>query len=132
LNDHSTDRTGAILSALGPGDGRLRVLAGADLPPGWLGKHWACQQLADTSDGALLLFTDADTRHGPQSVLHGVAALEAEGADLLTAIPHEETVTLAERLIVPVLPWAFSPFCRWPSPTAAPRGVGCHRAIHLS
>jgi chlorobactene glucosyltransferase len=110
LNDHSTDHTGEILAALASADARLRVLAGADLPREWLGKHWACQQLADASDAELLLFTDADTRHGPYSVLHGVAALEAEAADLLTAIPNEETVTWAERLIVPVMPWAILTF----------------------
>jgi chlorobactene glucosyltransferase len=123
LNDASTDRTGSILDTLSAGDQRLRVLAGAGLPDGWLGKHWACQQLAQAADGELLLFTDADTRHGPQSVLHGVAALEAEGADLLTAIPHEETVTLAEQLVVPVVPWSILTFLplalafRSPSPT---------------
>jgi chlorobactene glucosyltransferase len=110
LNDHSTDRTGEVLAGLGSGDARLRVLPGADLPPGWLGKHWACQQLAEASNGELLLFTDADTRHGPQSVLHGIAALEFEEADLLTALPHEEAVTWAERLIVPVVPWAILTF----------------------
>lgn len=75
---------------------------------GWFRR--GCQQLAEASDGELLLFTDADTRHGPQSVRHGVAALEAEGADLLTALPHEETVTLAEQLVVPVIPWSIFTF----------------------
>src|SRR5690606_17683430 len=46
LDDGSTDGTGDILTRLGREDGRLRVLAGAPLPPGWLGKHWACHQLA--------------------------------------------------------------------------------------
>ena len=110
LDDHSTDRTAQILDALSAGDARLRVLAGADLPAGWLGKHWACQQLAGASSGDLLLFTDADTRHGLRSVRHGVAALEAEEADLLTALPHEETITWAEQLIVPVVPWSIFTF----------------------
>jgi chlorobactene glucosyltransferase len=110
LNDHSTDRTEEILGDLDSGRARLRVLAGADLPPGWLGKHWACQQLAEASNGELLLFTDADTRHGPRSILHGVAALEAEEADLLTAIPYEETVTWSERLVMPLMPWAILTF----------------------
>lgn len=108
LNDGSTDRTGEILAELA--GARLRVLEGADLPEGWLGKNWACHQLAEAADGEIILFTDADTRHGPQSVRHGVAALEAEGADLLTAIPHEETVTWAERLVVPVIPWSIITF----------------------
>lgn len=110
LDDGSTDRTAAILAAVRAGDPRLRVLEGAALPDGWLGKHWACQQLADAASGELLMFTDADTRHGPQSVRHGVAALEAEGADLLTAIPYEETVTWAERLAVPVILWSIFTF----------------------
>jgi len=91
-------------------DERVRVLEGRDLPEGWLGKHWACHQLAEAASGELLLFTDADTRHGPASVRHGVAAFHAEGADLLTALPFEETVTLAEQLIVPVIPWSILTF----------------------
>jgi len=132
LNDHSTDRTGEILAGLtgaaaraaptrmggavaggdadSTKDERVRVLEGRDLPEGWLGKHWACHQLAEAASGELLLFTDADTRHGPASVRHGVAALHAEGADLLTALPFEETVTLAEQLIVPVIPWSILTF----------------------
>mgnify|MGYP000961496188 CR=1 FL=1 len=109
LNDHSTDRTGEILAEMTRGE-RLRVVAGRDLPEGWLGKHWACHQLAEAASGELLLFTDADTRHGPASVRHGVAALHAEGADLLTAVPFEETVTAAEQLIVPVVPWSILTF----------------------
>lgn len=116
LNDGSTDRTGEILEDLmacrggRPSAPTLRVLEEAELPEGWPGKHWACQQLAEASDGELILFTDADTRHGPQSVRHGVAALEAESADLLTAIPHEQTVTWAEQLVVPVVPWSILTF----------------------
>ena len=110
LNDHSTDRTGAILADLSAGDERLRVLPGRDLPDGWLGKHWACQQLADTAGGELFLFTDADTRHEGQSIRRGAAALLAENADLLTAFPHEETVTWAEKLVIPVVPWCIFTF----------------------
>lgn len=109
LNDHSTDRTGEILAEM-TRDSRLRVVEGQDLPDGWLGKHWACHQLAEAASGELLLFTDADTRHGPASVRHGAAALHAEGADLLTALPFEETVTAAEQLIVPVVPWSILTF----------------------
>jgi len=93
LNDHSTDRTGAILAEIQAADARLRVLSGQELPQGWLGKHWACHQLGQAATGDLLLFTDADTRHGPHSVRAGVAAQQAEDADLVTAIPREEVVT---------------------------------------
>jgi chlorobactene glucosyltransferase len=103
LNDHSTDRTGAILAELQAVDARLRVLSGQELPQGWLGKHWACHQLGQAATGDLLLFTDADTRHGPRSVRSGVAALQAEDADLVTAIPREIVATWAEKLAVPLI-----------------------------
>jgi chlorobactene glucosyltransferase len=51
----------------------------------------------------VLLFTDADTRHGPRSVRSGVAALQAEAADLVTAMPREEVATWAEKLAVPMI-----------------------------
>lgn len=103
LDDHSTDGTGAILERLSAEFPHLRVLKGAPLPPGWFGKHWACHQLAQAAQGELLLFTDADTRHAPNTLRRAVAALTAEGADLLTAFPYEETLTLGETLIVPVM-----------------------------
>jgi chlorobactene glucosyltransferase len=107
LNDHSTDRTGEILAALAAADDRLHLLAGADLPPGWLGKHWACHQLAQAATGDLLLFTDADTVHHPALLHDAVSALVAEQADLLSVFVRQEVVTWAERLIVPMFSWAF-------------------------
>lgn len=119
LDDRSTDRTAAILAELQEeaaaahdkaGRPRLRVLEGQELPEGWLGKHWACHQLGAHADGELLLFTDADTRHGSQSLRHGVGAMEAAGADMLTAFPHEIVVTWAEKLVVPVFPFSIFSF----------------------
>jgi chlorobactene glucosyltransferase len=106
LDDHSTDRTAAILAELAATDPRLRILAGQPLPDGWLGKHWACHQLSQKSTGELLLFTDADTHHAPCSIRSGVAAMLSESADLLTAIPRQEVGTWAEKLVVPlVMQW---------------------------
>ena len=79
------------------------MLSGQELPQGWLGKHWACHQLGQAATGDLLLFTDADTRHGPRSVRCGVAAQQAEDADLITAMPREEVITWAEKLAVPLV-----------------------------
>ncbi|MGC8856226.1 MAG: glycosyltransferase [Anaerolineae bacterium] len=110
LNDHSTDRTPLILARLAREFEHLRVLSGAPLPPGWLGKHWACQQLVEAASGELLLLTDADTRHAPNTLCHSVAALLAEDADLVTAFPHEETLTWGERLIVPVIAFSIVSF----------------------
>ncbi len=106
LDDHSTDRTGQALSDLAARDGRLRALKGSPLPAGWLGKHWACHQLAQAATGDLLLFTDADTRHDPRALADAVAALMAEEADLLTALPRQQVSSWGERLVVPIIPWS--------------------------
>jgi chlorobactene glucosyltransferase len=103
LDDHSTDGTRPILDRLTAADPRLRVLDGTSLPPGWLGKHWACAQLAQAATGELILFSDADTRHEPDMLRGSVSALAAEGADLVTAFPHEVVVSLGERLLVPII-----------------------------
>ena len=55
LDDESNDRTRAILDTLAGRNSRLQVLSGRPLEPGWLGKNWACAQLAARADGDLLL-----------------------------------------------------------------------------
>lgn len=103
LDDHSTDGTADVAAAAAAGDGRLRVLAGRPLPAGWLGKNWACQQLAEAAGGDLLIFTDADVRWQPEALAALVAAMEQMQADLLTVWPTQTTVTWAERLVVPLM-----------------------------
>lgn len=105
LDDNSTDGTWQILSELASGNSRIRTIKGKPLPDGWLGKHWACHQLAQEAEGELLLFTDADTRHHPLTLRDAVASLFAWKADLLTAFPYEEVVSWGERLTVPLVPW---------------------------
>lgn len=112
LDDNSTDGTGDLARELAKRDSRLRVLEGRPLPDGWLGKHWACHQLAQAAGGDLWLFTDADTVHHPRALREAVAALHAENADLITALPHQEMHSWGERLIVSILPWSL--FCFYP------------------
>jgi chlorobactene glucosyltransferase len=123
LDDHSTDGTNAVLEGLARHNPRLRVLNGKPLPMDWLGKHWACHQLAQAATGDLLLFTDADTRHAPNMLRDSVSALFAEDTDLLTIFPQEEVVTWGEKLTVPaigffifsVLPVTLIQWMRWSS-----------------
>lgn len=110
LDDRSTDRTGEILLSLSRSHPRLRVITGEPLPDGWIGKHWACSKLAEAAHGDLLLFTDADTRHAPETLRCAVADLEAESLDLITAFPREEVVTLGEKVTVPILGFSMMAF----------------------
>jgi len=110
LDDESHDGTGEALLSLSQEDSRLRVLQGQPLPAGWLGKNWACHQLAQVASGELLLFVDADTRHEPPALAHAVVALQAERADLASVFPRQELGSWGERLVVPMLQWSLSSF----------------------
>jgi chlorobactene glucosyltransferase len=101
VDDRSTDDTAAIVERLAAGDPRVRLVRGEPLPDGWYGKPWACAQGARAGAGALLLFTDADTRHEPELLGRAVAAMGRERADLVTVAPHQRCVTFWERLVMP-------------------------------
>lgn len=101
LNDGSTDSTGAQLDHLAAHSSRLKVIHAEDaLPARWNGKSYACHRLAQQATGEWLLFTDADTRHTPQSIAHGIAQALALNADLVSAFPAQETRSLHERVLV--------------------------------
>jgi chlorobactene glucosyltransferase len=103
LDDGSTDGTGALALQAAQGDPRVRVLAGQPLPPGWLGKNWACHQLAQAANSDFLLFTDADVQWQP-GALAALRQLQAQlNADLLTVWPTQRTQTWGERLVVPLM-----------------------------
>lgn len=110
LDDDSCDASGRILKELAREDARVQVIQGAPLPPGWIGKHWACHQLAHAAQGEFLLFLDADTRYEPQALRLAMAALLAERADLLSLFPRQEVYSWAERLMVPVMHWSIFSF----------------------
>jgi len=46
----------------------LKVVSGQTLPEGWLGKNFACHQLAAQADGSYLVFVDADVRLAPRAI----------------------------------------------------------------
>ncbi|MCA9973233.1 MAG: glycosyltransferase, partial [Anaerolineales bacterium] len=103
LDDASTDGTSEVARAAAAGDPRVRILHGAPLPPGWLGKNWACQQLGAAARGDLLVFADADVQWQPDALAALLAAQTRTNADLLTVWPTQTTVTWAERLVVPAM-----------------------------
>ena len=92
---------------------RLTVLNGRPLPAGWLGKPWACWQGAEVARGDLLLFTDADTKHGPRLLGRAVAGLKEERADLLTIVGRQIMASFWERLVQPQI--FFAMLLRFPN-----------------
>ena len=102
VDDRSDDATGDLVRALRRGRAeRVVVVEGAHLPDGWLGKPWACRQGAEAAAGDLLLFTDADTVHGPELLGRAVAAMDEDEADLLTLSGRQIMGSFWERLVQP-------------------------------
>ena len=101
VDDHSTDGTREIADEIARTDARLRVISAPSLPQGWFGKQWACATGAAEARGEILLFTDADTRHGPDLLPRAVHALSHERVDLVTLAGDQELHSFWERVIQP-------------------------------
>ena len=102
VDDRSDDGTGEIVRSLPPGNaGGIRVLEGTPLPPGWFGKPWACHQGAQAAQGDLLLFTDADTVHAPDLLARSVAALQEDGAGVISLVGRQIMEGFWQRLVQP-------------------------------
>jgi glycosyltransferase involved in cell wall biosynthesis len=124
LDDQSSDATAAVVLQAAAADPRVRLVRAAPPPAGWTGKNWACQQLAAAARGDLLVFCDADVLLAPGALDACWAQMRAQRADVLSAFPRQRTVTLGERLLVPLIDdvlLAFLPHCllRLPVPAAA-------------
>ena len=102
LDDHSSDDTYAILCRLRDRDYRLRVLIGADLPPDWYGKPFACWQLAKAAQGELLLMTDADCVFAPDALLLALGARQEHQAEVVSLVPDLRCDGFWERLLIPI------------------------------
>lgn len=110
LDDGSRDRTADVVAGRARSDGRVRLLGGAALPDGWLGKPHACQQLADAAAGEVLVFLDADVIVEPDGLARAATLLHDSGLDLVSPYPRQVAITPAERLVQPLLQWSWLTF----------------------
>jgi chlorobactene glucosyltransferase len=101
LDDHSSDGTADFVRHLAKQHPRLRLLHGKDLPHGWTGKAWACQQLAQEAKGDFFLFADADTRLADLTLTQAVSMALEKKSDLLSLWPYLQSRTWSEHLVIP-------------------------------
>jgi len=102
LDDGSDDQTASIVGELTAETVRLEK--GRPLPPGWCGKNFACQQLAELAKHPVLVFMDADVRVSqPDSISRLVEFLSSDNSSLVSGVPLEKAGTLAEKLIIPLI-----------------------------
>ena len=103
LDDGSRDGTAAVVTAFAGRDERVRLITGTPPPPGWIGKNWACHQLAAAATGDLLVFCDADVTLAPGALSAVHQQLHAQRADVFSVFPRQRTETVGERLLVPLV-----------------------------
>lgn len=103
LDDNSTDATAAIVESFVARDSRVKFHAAPALPPGWCGKQHACWVLAGLAKHEVLLFLDADEWVEPQAIGRIVNYLQASPAGLISGFPRQKTVTLMEKLVLPLI-----------------------------
>jgi chlorobactene glucosyltransferase len=101
VDDRSTDATHDILARLAREDTRLRVVRGAPLPAGWIGKPWALVQGERLARGSWLLFTDADSTHEPRGNASALWFATRLGIDALTLGTRQELGSFWERAMLP-------------------------------
>lgn len=89
LDDNSNDRTADIINECHQKDSRIRYLKGKPLEKGWKGKTFGMQQLIENSKGEFILFVDADTIHGPDSVANGISIAVQRNVDFVSGYPRE-------------------------------------------
>jgi hypothetical protein len=132
LDDHSGDGTRAVVGALAAADPRVRLELAPPLPPGWSGKQHACQLLAERARHDILVFVDADVRLAPDALARIAAFMASHDVGLASGFPRQETGTLGERLIVPLIHFlllGFLPLARMRRSLQPALGAGCGQLI---
>ena len=132
LDDHSEDETAAMVRQMASEDPRVRLALAPPLPTGWCGKQHACATLAQHAVHPLLVFVDADVRLAPDGLARMAAFLRTSNAALISGVPYQETATLGEKLLIPlihVLLLGFLPMHRMRQSPHPAYGSGCGQLV---
>jgi glycosyltransferase involved in cell wall biosynthesis len=104
-NDHSSDNTEEILNWFAGDEERIHWFLGERLPEYWLGKNFACHQLAQKAKGKYLIFLDSDVELSADAVTKAVSFFQEKKLSLLSVFPQQKMETFPEQMIVPVMNW---------------------------
>lgn len=132
LDDHSEDETALIVREIMEKDPRVRLETGPELPAGWCGKQHACHILGGLARNEILAFIDADVTLTPDGLARMSAFLnasrQARSVRLVSGFPQQETGTILEKMIIPLIHFLLlgflpmGPMRRYPYPGL---GAGC-------
>jgi len=103
LDDDSNDRTYDICAAFAAKNSAFKVIKGKELTGQWLGKNYACYQLAKQAQGEFLLFLDADEQIYDGLINSAVHRMHFRKLALLSLFTNQQMDTLGELLTVPLM-----------------------------
>lgn len=102
-DDGSEDGTANVVYSSMERYDRIRLIEGEVVPECWVGKAWACQQLADAAKSEWILFLDAGARISSQGLERLLAEAERGKLTWLTCLAEVERPTFAQRVVLPAL-----------------------------
>jgi glycosyltransferase involved in cell wall biosynthesis len=105
LDDNSYDNTCAIIEEESLKDRRIKLINGAALPSGWLGKNWACHQLSQEAKGEFYLFIDADVQISIQSVSLALGSVENHNFAMFSIFPTQILNNFGAAIVIPIMNW---------------------------
>jgi len=103
FDDQSTDHTARIVQEFALTDTRIKLIQSVNLPPGWLGKNFACDSLSKLAKGDYLLFLDADVRVGTEIIRLAISYSEKNNLGLLSIFPDQLMGSAGEKMTVPIM-----------------------------
>jgi len=103
LDDGSSDHTYQRCANFAAKHDGFRVIKGQPLPPDWLGKNYACYQLAQQAKGEYFLFLDADEKVEPGLINSALHRMQLRKLALLSLFTNQEMRSTGEQLVVPLM-----------------------------
>lgn len=103
LDDDSSDKTYQLCSHFAAKHTAFKVIRGKPLPSDWLGKNYACYQLAKEAKGDLLLFLDADVKLYNNAINSAVHRMHLNKLSLFSLLPNQQMDTFGEKAVIPLL-----------------------------
>lgn len=103
LDDDSSDNTYNICADFASRHSSFKVIRGKELAGGWLGKNYACHQLAQQARGEYFLFLDADEKIEDGLINSAVHRMHLRKLGLLSLFTNQRMETLGEKMVVPLM-----------------------------
>jgi len=110
LDDHSEDDTFQRAEEIARTTEKVTLVRGKPLPLGWLGKNWACFQLAQYARGEVYLFIDADVHLSNRALEAALHTMYRHQVVMLSCFPTQKIGGTGAWLVVPLMNWLLLSF----------------------